>query len=364
MRVLSIQCNHIRNLKNQKISFCAPIQVFYGKNGQGKTSILEAIYFAGTGLSFRTRHTSEMITYTEDTLSCFLEYQDQFSKKSLAVSIENDKKFFFFLGKKISQMEFYGNVNMIFYIPEDVMLINGSPSLRRLFIDREISQTDSFYLHQLKKFSHLLKIRNKYLKEKLYENEEYAIYEKEFVECGSYLIEQRKKYIQEISNFVEKIYQNLFDSEKKLKIFYKSCFNLEKVNSLSEIQEAFWKEITKKREKEIQYSFSMVGPHKDDFIFLLEGEDAKLYASQGEKKSIIFSLKLSEIDILSKNKQELPIVLIDDVTSYFDRQRCESVLKYLQEKKVQVFITSTESLNIDAKYYRIEKGEVYEIIDS
>lgn len=97
-----------------------------------------------------------------------------------------------------------------------------------------------------------------------------------------------KKYIQEISNFVEKIYQNLFDSEKKLKIFYKSCFNLEKVNSLSEIQEAFWKEITKKREKEIQYSFSMLGPHKDDFIFLLEGEDAKLYASQGEKNPLYF----------------------------------------------------------------------------
>ncbi|HEY4533956.1 MAG TPA: DNA replication and repair protein RecF [Fusobacterium sp.] len=364
MKVLSIQFNHVRNLKNQEISFFSPIQVFYGKNGQGKTSILEAIYFAGTGLSFRTRHTSEMITYTKNTLSCFLEYQDQFSEKSLTVSIEKDKKVFFFLGKKISQMEFFGNLNMIFYIPEDVMLINGSPNLRRLFIDREISQTNSFYLHQLRKFSNLLKIRNKYLKEKLYENEEYTIYEEEFVKCGSYLIEQRKKYIHEISKFVKKIYQNLFDSEKSLEISYKSFLHFENTNSLLEIQEEFRKEIEKKREKEIQYSFSMVGPHKDDFVFLLEGEDAKLYASQGEKKSIIFSLKLSEIDILSKNKQELPIVLIDDVTSYFDRQRCESVLQYLKEKKVQVFLTSTEILNIDAKYYKMEKGEVYEITDS
>lgn len=364
MKVLSIKWNDIRNLKKKEVFFSSPIQIFFGKNGQGKTSILEAIYFAGTGLSFRTKHISEMIHYTHNTLSCSIEYEDQFSKKSLQVSIENDKKNFFFLGKKISQMEFYGNLNIIFYIPEDVMLINGSPSFRRLFIDREISQADSFYLYQLKKFAHLLKIKNKYLKEKLYKNEEYAIYEKEFVECGSYLIEQRQKYIRNISNIMKEIYSTLFDSEKKLKVSYKTFFHAETISSLSQIQEEFWKEIERKREKEIQYGFSMVGPHKDDFIFLLEEEDAKLYASQGEKKSIIFSLKLSEIDILSKQKKELPIVLIDDISSYFDRQRCDSVLKYLQEKKVQVFITTTETLNIDATCYKIEKGEVYEISSS
>lgn len=360
MKVLSIQLNHVRNLKNQEIIISSPIQVFYGKNGQGKTSILEAIYFAATGLSFRTKHSSEMIRYTKNTLSCSLGYQDQFSKKSLSVSIENEKKQFFFLGKKISQMEFYGNLNVIYYIPEDVMLINGSPSVRRLFMDREISQINVFYLQQLKKFSHLLKIRNKYLKEKLYQNEEFLIYEKEFVECGSYLIEQRNHYLQFMSSFIKNIYQDLFDKEKELQLQYKTFIEFQNDVTLSKIQEEFWKEIKKKKEKEIQYGFSMVGPHKDEFIFLLERQDAKLYASQGEKKSIIFSLKLSEIDILSKNKKEMPIVLIDDVTSYFDEERCHSVLQYLYEKKVQVFITSTERLKIEADYYRIEKGEVYE----
>lgn len=258
-------------------------------------------------------------------------------------------------------MQFYGMVNVIFYIPEDVLLIHGSPQGRRLFIDREISQSNPSYLEHLKKFSYALKIRNKYLKERNTTALEYTVYEKEFIEHGSYLMYFRQKYLQESSKLLQNLYSHLFDSEKKLQMRYKSSISFSKEMNILQIQECFQQEIQKKKEKEKEYGFSLLGPHKDDFCFLLNQEDARFFSSQGEKKSIIFSLKLAEIDMIYQEKKELPVLLIDDVTSYFDLSRRNNVLQFLKEKGVQVFLTSTEPLEIEGKHYYVEKGEVYDI---
>lgn len=340
------------------------MNVFYGKNGQGKTSFLEALYCGATGLSFKTRHTQEMIRYGEEELSCAIEYEDQYSSKNIAVSLDKTKKQFFFLAKKISQMQFYGALNVIFYIPEDVLLINGSPLGRRLFIDREISQSNALYLESLRKFSYALKIRNKYLKEKKIDSVEYSIYEEEFIEQGSYIIYQRKLYLEKISESLVQIYQELFDAEKKLNISYKSSISVGETIDLEIIKENFRKEVQKKVFKEKECGFSLVGPHKDDFCFLLNQEDARFYSSQGEKKSIIFSLKLAEIDMIYEDKKDLPILLIDDITSYFDSFRRNNVLEFLKKKQVQVFLTSTDALEIEAQHYYVEKGEIYDISTS
>ena len=216
MQILSVQYQNIRNLKNESIPFHSFMNVFYGKNGQGKTSFLEALYCGATGLSFKTKHSSEMISYGKEELFCCMEYKDQYSSKKISVFLDRSRKQFFFLEKKISQMQFYGALNVVFYIPEDVLLINGSPLGRRLFVDREISQFNPSYLESLKKFSYALKIRNKYLKEKKINTIEYSVYETEFLKQGSYIIYQRTLYLKKISKILQKIYQELFDSEKGL----------------------------------------------------------------------------------------------------------------------------------------------------
>ena len=108
--------------------------------------------------------------------------------------------------------------------------------------------------------------------------------------------------------------------------------------------------------QEDRYKFSLIGPHKDDYKFLLNGHEAKISASQGEKKSIIFSLKLSEIEIIKKNRKENPVVIIDDITSYFDEDRRKSILEFFNKRDIQVLISSTDRLNIEAKNFYVEKG--------
>ena len=133
--------------------------------------------------------------------------------------------------------------------------------------------------------------------------------------------------------------------------------------TIQELENRLREDIQKEFSKELKYGYSMVGPQKDDFLFLLDGREAKSFSSQGEKKSIIFSLKLSEIDMVLKEKRENPIFLIDDVSSYFDSIRKESIINYLNKRDIQVIITSTDLLNIESKNFLVDKGEVYERAD-
>ena len=155
-------------------------------------------------------------------------------------------------------------------------------------------------------------------------------------------------------------YRKLFDENSELKLKC-DCFlgNVEK-KTREELKEKFEMLCKRKSEREKFLGYSLLGPQKDDFIFELNGKNAKAYSSQGEKKSIIFSLKISEIDILIKEKKEYPIFLMDDIASYFDEVRKKSILSYFENKKIQCFITSTEDLGIEGKKFIVEKGKVVE----
>ena len=150
MEILEINYINFRNLNDGNIKFFPKLNLFFGKNGQGKTSILEAIYFNGTGKSFRTSKVSEMMRYGSNKIGTYLLYKDNISTKSLTIKINNNKKEYFYNNKKIPYDEFYGKLNIVTYIPEDIILITGSPSVRRTFFDGEIAQSNSEYFQDLK----------------------------------------------------------------------------------------------------------------------------------------------------------------------------------------------------------------------
>lgn len=359
MKILNIKFSNFRNLDDYSIDLSDKINVFYGKNAQGKTSILEAIYFNSTGISFRTKKASELIKYNFLDTVTILEYEDSISKNKIGVRYKNiqaSKKEFFFNKKRISQTDFYGKINIIVYIPEDIIIINGSPKNRRDYFDMEISQIDRDYLEALKNYNRLLKIRNKYLKENKLKSPEFEIYEKEFIKYGAKIIFKRLEYSKSLSIMLNLLYRKLFNANQELSIEYETI-KISKIN-LELIERELEQEILKKREQEIRYKFSLIGPHKDDYKFLLNNYEARISASQGEKKSIIFSLKLSEIDIIQKNKKEMPIIIIDDITSYFDSDRRESIINFLIKKNVQVIISSTDKLNLKSQNFYVDRGKI------
>lgn len=360
MKILGINYINFRNLLDRNIKFSPKINLFIGKNGQGKTSIIEAVYFGATGKSFRTSKNADLIKYGKTKTGCFMEYEDRLNDKNISVKIDSSKKEYNFNKKKVSYDEYYGKVNVVSFIPEDIELILGAPGIRRKFFDSEIAQSSHEYFQNLKQYTKLLKIRNKYLKNREYKDPMFSIYEDEFIKYGAKVIKKRLEYVKNISIILNLNYRKLFDSRKELNLVYYSEMGDIRKFTLSEIENKLREDIKKEFSKELKYGYSMVGPQKDDFLFLLDGREAKSFSSQGEKKSIIFSLKLSEIDMVLKEKRENPIFLIDDVSSYFDSIRKESIINYLNKRDIQVIITSTELLNIESKNFLVEKGEVYE----
>ena len=349
---------NFRNLIDGNVKFFPKLNLFFGKNGQGKTSLLEAVYFNATGKSFRTSKATEMMRYGVKRTGVYIVYRDNISEKSLTVKFNDSKKEYYYNNKKVSYDEFYGKLNVVTYIPEDIILITGSPSVRRTFFDSEIAQTNSEYFQDLKSYNKLLKIRNKYLKEQRTKEVEYQVYEEEFIKYGAKVIEKRLEYVQRISIILNLNYRKLFDNKKELSLSYDCHLGNIKKLGVEEIEKLLREKIKKVFLQEKRYGFSLCGPQKDDFLFILNGHEAKSTASQGEKKSIIFSLKLSEIDMVIREKKENPVLIIDDISSYFDSNRKDSILNYLEKRNIQVLVSSTGDLGIDSKNFYVEGGEI------
>ena len=349
---------NFRNLIDGSVKFFPKLNLFFGKNGQGKTSLLEAVYFNATGKSFRTSKANEMMKYGVKRTGVYIVYRDNIGEKTLTVKFNDNKKEYYYNNKKVPYDEFYGKLNVVTYIPEDIVLITGSPSIRRTFFDGEIAQTNSEYFQDLKNYNKLLKIRNKYLKEERTKDTEYLVYEDEFIKYGAKVIEKRLEYVQKISIILNLNYRKLFDNKKELSLSYECHLGNIKKLSLKEIEKLLREKIKKNFSQEKRYGFSLCGPQKDDFLFILNGHEAKSTASQGEKKSIIFSLKLSEIDMVIREKKENPVLIIDDISSYFDSNRKESILNYLEKRNIQVLVSSTGDLGIDSNDFYVEGGEI------
>lgn len=358
MEILEINYINFRNLIDGSVKFFPKLNLFFGKNGQGKTSLLEAVYFNATGKSFRTSKANEMMKYGVKRTGVYIVYRDNIGEKTLTVKFNDNKKEYYYNNKKVPYDEFYGKLNVVTYIPEDIVLITGSPSIRRTFFDGEIAQTNSEYFQDLKNYNKLLKIRNKYLKEERTKDTEYLVYEDEFIKYGAKVIERRLEYVQKISIILNLNYRKLFDNKKELSLSYECHLGNIKKLSLKEIEKLLREKIKKNFSQEKRYGFSLCGPQKDDFLFILNGHEAKSTASQGEKKSIIFSLKLSEIDMVIREKKENPVLIIDDISSYFDSNRKESILNYLEKRNIQVLVSSTGDLGIDSNDFYVEGGEI------
>lgn len=359
MNLETINFVNFRNLKDGTINFSPFFNLFFGKNGQGKTSALEAIYFNCTGKSFRSNRSQELIKYGRDRCGTFVNYSDRLSRKSLTVKFSDKKKEYSFNGNRVTHQEFYGRLSVVAFTPEDIDIITGTPGRRRSFFDEEISQSSGEYYGALRDFNKILKIRNQYLKEGKTGDALYSVYEEQFVGLGAKVIFMRAEYVKRISIILNLNYRKLFDSSKELGVTYSSDLELEKRETLETIEKKMKIRIEKKFSQERRYGHSLLGPQRDEFKFLLDGKEAKSFASQGEKKSIVFSFKLSELDMIFKEKGENPIFLIDDITSYFDQNRRESVLNHLQRKRIQLFISSTDKIEgIESKNFHVTDGEI------
>ena len=356
MQVLNLKLQNFRNYDNIDLNFSQSTNLIYGKNGMGKTNLVEAIYVLSLTKSFKTNNDRILIKNGEDYLKISAQVQDSL-KKDYQIIISKD-------GKRIKEnntiikkiSDYISKINVIIFSPYDLNVIKDSPSERRKMLNVSISKLDNTYLKTLNSYNKTIKQRNAYLKT-IYlnniKNDGYLdIITDKLISYGKLLYDYRKKYIDDINSLITDKF-NYINHINDVKIKYISDYN-----DLSE--DKIKKKYLLLREKEKILGKTLFGVHHDNFCFVVNNHDFRDYASEGQQKNVIIAYKLSEIELLYKKHRDYPILILDDLFSELDKEKINNILKLL-DKNIQTFITTTE-LDVVSEDI-INNSAVFHIID-
>jgi DNA replication and repair protein RecF len=331
--IKKIQLKNIRNHKFLELQFNQSFAYIHGLNGSGKTSVLEAIYFCATTKSHRTNDEKDVITQGEPFASVKLwqdddRYEVVLSKTGKRASINGVEK------RKIS--DFIGHLRIVMFAPEDLELIQGSPQDRRQFVDLEWMQLNKNYLRHLNTYKQVLKQRNSLLK-KITIDDDYTflnILGDQLYEVGSKIILERKTFVEELNHYFRNVYQRF--SKHDVEFMYQPDVD----------EKTFLNALKKNQKQDILYQTTLIGPHRDDFIFRFNGFEAKSYASQGEQRLMVIALKLALLELIKEKTHQSVTLLLDDVLSELDEERQKLFLKELP-KEHQIIMNSTHPIEGD-----------------
>ena len=354
MYIEKICLNNFRNYEEQIIEFNKNINVIYGDNAQGKTNILEAIFLCAFGKSFRTNKEKELIEIGKEFLdvSAFYKKSDRDGKIQINIS---DKKNVKLNGVKLKKLsELLGNINVVIFTPDDINILKDGPAKRRRFLDMMIGQLRPNYVFVLNQYLKTIEQRNNYLrqiKEQNISTEMLEIWNEKLAEYAVKIFEYRYEFIEKIKNKINDIHKNITDGNEEIKIEYTSdSSNKEKYLNLL-------KERTK---LDIIKGYTTKGIHRDDFVVYINNKEVNIYGSQGQNRTVILTLKLSELQVIYDEIGEYPILLLDDFMSELDEKRRTNFLNNIKE--TQVIITCTDKIDLDNlnyKLFNVRKGEIY-----
>lgn len=366
-----VKLKNYRNFSNLSIEFDSNLNIFIGNNAQGKTNLLEGINLIVKGDSYKTKDDKEVINWNSESAYLFGEINKDNENIQVALALEKKPEDFYKnkLSKtiKISQniqkknalnKEFKGVV----FSPEHLQIIKGAPSLRRKFLDEQISQIYPLYYKYLSEYYRILGHRNNILKKEINQKkkkEQLLIWDPRLIERGSFLILTRIKFIKKINHLAHKFHQKITKEKENIELTYQSNILKDQEENISSIKKEFKDKLEEHREKEIEQRATLLGPHRDDFSVYINGFNIASYGSQGQQRTAVLSLKLSELELIKEKEGVYPIFFLDDVMSELDEDRRHFLLGLIIDKKVQTFITS---INLDYFNSNIkEKGRIFKI---
>lgn len=371
-----IKLINYRNFLNTLINFNPNLNIFIGGNAQGKTNILEALNLIVRGTSYRTNDDKQLINWNNKVSYLLGDINKENENFQVSMSLEkiiedlNKSKLIKIIKinqniqrKSFLNKEFKG----VIFSPEHLQIIKGSPSLRRKFLDEQISQIYPLYHRHLLDYYRILGHRNNIFKKndnKKELKENLLIWDPRLIERGAFLILTRIKFLKKISCLADKFHQEITKGKEKLKLIYQSNVLGDHKEEISFISETFKDKVKKYKEKEIKRKTTLYGPHRDDFLVYINKANAALYGSQGQQRTSILSLKLAEVDLIKEREGVYPIFLLDDVMSELDKERRHFLLELIINKKVQTFITSislnyfNDNIKEKGKIFRVEEGKV------
>lgn len=354
--IKEITLQNFRNYNTLKTQFSPKINIFIGDNAQGKTNLLEAIYFLATGKSHRAFVDKELIRWESSWFFIKGQFQKNERDRSIEIYYDGSRKQIKVNKRKIKIGELVGQINVVMFSPEDLQLVKGSPGGRRRFIDLEISQIDGQYYYSLLQYQKILQQRNNLLKEIAFDKSKVSllpIWNMQLVETGTKIIEKRLEALRKLNILASLMERKITSGIENLNLTYMHSLTPLNNDLNMNIKEVFEMELKKKEKEEIQRKLTLCGPHRDDFLFSVNGIDLRKYGSQGQQRTAILALKLAELEYMKSETGEYPLLLLDDVMSELDSSRQQHLVETIKHR-VQTFITAT-----DKEEFRKQKfGEV------
>jgi len=366
--IKELTLKNYRNYDDLSIEFENKVNVILGENAQGKTNVMESIFVLAMAKSHRTSNDKELIRWDKEyaKIEGSVEKYNHSTDLQLVIAKKGKKaKLNFIEQERLSQ--YVGAMNVIMFAPEDLNLVKGSPQVRRRFIDMEIGQVSSIYLHDLSRYQKIMQQRNNYLKmlqmKKQTDQTMLEVLTAQLSEAAAKIINRRLKFIHELQKWAQPIHSGISRGLESLTIKYKASVDVSEDHDLTKMIKVFEEKFSKIKEKEIERGATLAGPHRDDLLFYVNDHDVQTYGSQGQQRTTALSLKLAEIDLIHQEIGEYPILLLDDVLSELDDFRQSHLLNTIQGK-VQTFVTTTSVEGIDhqtlkeAATFHVEAGKL------
>ncbi len=315
MFIKRLQMLNYRNYNVLDISLGPHVNVFMGDNAQGKTNILEGIYYCAFARSHRTSKDRELINWNSDNALLSVTVGRERLDKRIDISILKDGKKAIQINKiKIKKIgELFGNFNVVMFSPEDLKIIKDSPGVRRKFIDMELCQLNPKYYYNLVQYNKVLNERNSILRNRNINKDILDVYDMQLVEFGYNIIMDRLEYIEKLNKYSTKIHSDITSGKERIEFKYVST-----IKDLENIRESFYSLLEKNRVRDCERGITSVGPHRDDFTVLINDIDTKSYGSQGQQRTAVLTIKFSSLKIIKELTGEHPVLLLDDVLSELD----------------------------------------------
>lgn len=362
MLIERISLSNFRNIERADIDFGHKINILYGANGQGKTNILEAVFYAGTLKSFRHVRQADLISWQASSAILRSAVVKERIRHNLAVEFEAHRKQLEIDGKHASRAaDFCSAFSVVAFSPDEMQMVSGSPELRRRYLDRAIFSSSPDYLKIYQDYYRNLKQRNQLLKMQNYAALD--VWTDQLVITGTRMIRARIEYVAKLATLFRTYYSSISASDEKSDLCYDAKSLSDTANS-ADIEEKFRQKLTEFKRIERERCITMVGPHRDDLGFYLNDRPISLHGSQGQQKSFVLALKMAEIEYLKSIRGEFPVLLLDDMTAELDRNRTAHLVEFMLSREMQVIITTTDPADARlpetaiSSMFHVENGKI------
>ena len=367
MIVKNIKLTSFRNIDEELIEFSPTVNVIYGRNAQGKTNIVESIYLFARGKSFRAFKDKEMIMFDKSVAYALMEYEKRSETTKIGAEISRSaSKAFYKNGNRVQRTaDIIGEFRAVLFCPSHLGIISDSPSVRRNFLDVAISQLKPVYIKLMARYNNVMSSRNAILKMEPAEREQYRdtldFYSSELASLCSDIANARCEYVRKLDKWVKEFFSQMTSGAETPSITYETNAQGVDFDSRESLKNRYATLLSENLEREYKYGATLFGIHKDDLKIEINGKDARLYASQGQQRSLALAMKMAEGEISREHTGEYPVFLLDDVLSELDPTRRAYVLSNINNR--QVIITSCEPQHFEASdtsFIYLSSGRVAE----